>query len=255
MTDLVNELSTSIEPSITQRLVNHYRVVHTSYRLGDYVSVGIAAGKFVEAVIESIQYLHSSTKPSPKGIRFDTEFNRLLSLPKETIEEEDLTLIIPVVAKMIYTLRSKRQVAHNRGQEIDFLDCCLIVQACDWIIAELLWLNHSMPDNEALDLMTRILQLNLPLVEIINEELVISNPNLSSLEALLALLYRSGGKSPQKDILKALKRRFNQSTCYNAIKIGLSKCLIHRDETDDLHLLQEGKQVITKVISDKILQS
>ena len=101
------------------------------------------AEKYFETVVKILLKVKKNVDPSAKGIHFEKACNELLQEKKATIDDEILTLLLPLVLKGGYAIRNKKRVSHARGINPDFMDsrylCCL----ADWVMAELLRLYHS----------------------------------------------------------------------------------------------------------------
>ena len=102
-------------------------------------------GKFVETFVQCLQQIASGTyKPKPN---VDEYLSRIaeneLSLP------EDLRICATRVARSIYTLRNKRNIAHKNPVDTNSFDLTLAHHSAAWIMAELLRNSSGLSMQEA----------------------------------------------------------------------------------------------------------
>ena len=142
----------------------------------------------------------------------------------------------------VYTIRNKKEVAHARGEKLLFIDLLNLIQSCDWIVASLLYVSHSVDEDEAIRMMIDIMELDTPLVQEIGEFMVLTTTRLQAKEALLVLLYRFGGSQSRSEIAKNLMLQFNKSVTYNAINRAHEERLVFLDpKTKVISLLPKGR--------------
>ena len=91
-------------------------------------------GKFVETFVQCIQYLSTGKYEDHPSIEayLTKHAENQASLP------EGLRVIGPRLARTMYTLRSKRNIAHKNPVDPNIFDLALLHQSAAWIMAELL---------------------------------------------------------------------------------------------------------------------
>jgi len=77
----------------------------------------------------------------------------------------------------VYDIRNKRNAAHLAdGIDPNFQDATLVVSVVDWILAELIRLNHSVPPDEAKKIVETIVARSAPIVQDFDGFLKVLNP-------------------------------------------------------------------------------
>jgi len=93
----------------------------------------------------------------------------------------------------VYDIRNKRNAAHLAdGIDPNFQDATLVVSVVDWILAELIRLNHSVPPDEAKKIVETIVARSAPIVQDFDGFLKVLNPSLNAGDWCLVLLYQCG---------------------------------------------------------------
>lgn len=93
-----------------------------------------SAGKFVEALVQCLQFMATGkydSKPDVDGY-LSRKIEGYTTLP------EGLRICAARAARLIYTLRNKRNIAHKNPVDPNRFDLALAHQAASWIMAELL---------------------------------------------------------------------------------------------------------------------
>jgi hypothetical protein len=245
MVDLEKELSQNIDLTLVKELIENYIEVKRRFGLNDLSSAVQAAGRFCESTMKCIVFLYDRRITSKMGLSFDKTYNYILGTPKptDTISEYKFRLI-PEVAKGIYTLRNKKKGQHARGEDLLYIDLRYIVQACDWIIASLLFVSHRVKEEDAIEKMRSIVEFDTPLIQKIGNFLVLTRNNLERHEVLVLLLFSKGGKATQTEIAKNLMLEYSESVSYKIITSGHNDRLIFLDpDTKMITLLPKGKTI------------
>jgi hypothetical protein len=104
---------------------------------GDVASGTLARaspGKFVETFVQCHQQMATGIHDASPSIE-----NYLTKHAENQVAlDEGLRVIAPRVARMMYTLRSKRSIAHKNAVDPNTFDLALLHQGAAWIMAELL---------------------------------------------------------------------------------------------------------------------
>ena len=257
MTDLVSILAKEIELSLSKKIVDLYHSIQTSFQLHDYKKVGTEAGAFCEGILMALWTLYNNSTHSISGVNFDKKCNKLMnkegyesnsSMPMEEndrniIRDESIRVYIPRALLSIYTIRSKRQVAHLRGIEIDYLDALMIVQGTSWVLTEILSLISEIPDEETLNLLQNVGRMHLPIVEWIEDEIVLRKDNISIEEGLLLIITASGGRINHTEAVSILKQNYpkaSQRAIYSARDNVIENEWVHRTQSNVLSLRKKG---------------
>src|SRR6266566_2569943 len=131
---------------------------------GNDETLGLSAGKFCEAVLRLLQHeiLQSSIPFGQKIPDVSVECRKLIESPK-TAGPESLRIVMPRAIIFIYTLRNKRGIGHVGGDvDANHIDAMTMARTCDWIMCELIRINHNLSLEEAQDIVDNLAQRNMP---------------------------------------------------------------------------------------------
>ena len=91
-------------------------------------------GKFVEAFVQCLQYVATGKYEAKPDV--DAYLSK--KAENETCLPEGLRICAARVARSIYTLRNKRNIAHKNPVDPNTFDLALVHQGAAWIMAEFL---------------------------------------------------------------------------------------------------------------------
>ena len=172
-----------------------------------------APGKFVETVVQALQYLENGKfDPEPKV----DEYLRGLESRLSPLDD-GLRLCTARIARAMYTLRNKRGIAHKGALDPSRYDLRFLYAASQWILSELIRLTAGLPLEQACRLVDEV---NLPLRDLVQDvgsrRIVLED--LPADEEILILMHSwHPNVTRTKDILAAL-HRCARSTVFNALK-------------------------------------
>jgi len=176
------------------------------------------------------------SEPSKKidlnKIAFEKFYEVLRKLPKPSAKEEMLYLVIPQVLKSIYTIRSKKRVAHIKMTNANSIDFEFVITSCNWVMSQLIiiYLNISLED--AIILTSSIMERKIPIIEKFEDgAIMILKRGLKFKEELLLILYQFPKRMTRQELNIILKPK--KSSYISTYLIGLY-------EEKLIHLNKEG---------------
>jgi|GEM_PF-1133721 len=229
--DFAKELvNLRVDEGIINRLIEEYKEVKKAQFLNNYEGVIHHAGKFSEVILGLIENKVSGQGINLDKIHFGNLYEKIKNYPKSNAEDEILTLAIPEVAKSVYTLRNKKDVAHVKTVDPNLIDSVYCVASCDWMLSELALLLLKVDEKEAYELIRSVLEKKIPLIEEFEDgTIVILKKDLSrSDEILLTLYYHYPRRLPNSDLKNILK--LPSKSIYVYLKHLEGEKLIHRTE-------------------------
>lgn len=150
-----------LDAELVQALSTHYREMREAFSTEHWEEVGIRGGKFVEAVFRLLEQFVTGSRSTRKI----DEVRRALESSNSSVDSS-FRLTIPRVAYGAYDIRSRRGVAHlSLIIDPNQMDSIFIVSACDWILAELTRLCLGNTPSEAEQIIRRIIECPVPLIE------------------------------------------------------------------------------------------
>lgn len=201
-------------------------------------------GKFVETVVQCFQYISEGTFDSRPNV--DDYLNVRV---ENTSLPDGLRICASRVARSIYTLRNKRNIAHKNAVDANTHDLAYANQAAAWIVAE--FLRHatgiSMQESGAL-----IELIHSPAGTLVEEigDVRLVHADVSVRTELLILLH-SYYPDPVSltTIVKSLSRR-KPATVRNRLSELYSRKLVHRDKDSSCRLTSAGHaEAVAEIIA------
>lgn len=200
-------IAKGIDKTIIDKLVDEYRVVKRENLLGDHEKVVLHAAKVSDLVLALIKNKVSGEVVDVNSIHFNKLLEEIKKYPKTSAEEVILTLAIPRVAESIYTIRSKKDVAHVKTIDPSFIDSSYCVSACDWMLSELALLFYKADPKEANELISSMLKKKVPTVEEFEDgSIMILRKDLTVAQQVMLILYYNYPKRVSfADVTKTIK--------------------------------------------------
>ncbi len=197
---------------LIDELMKEYNQIKNSFILSDFEKTIISGGRFVEIVLKSILMYYNIRNMDFRKFKFDKMFNILVNLQKKNAKDEILTLAVPIVAKSIYTLRSKKKVAHFKEIDPNFIDAKYVIEASDWIFSQLLLFMEKIDEHKMKEVLDKFIERKVPFVEKFEDgSILILKENLPFSDELLLFLYTNYPKRVKKDeIISSIRPRYPQ---------------------------------------------
>lgn len=249
---LISEFSTFFGEKLAKELVQSYKRIKEEELKKNHSHLGQEAGKFFETVIKILLKVNFGEETSPKGISFEASVIKLTNAQKNTLEDENLCLIIPTILKAGYTLRNKRNISHARGIDPTSIDSKYLSCTADWVLAELLRLYHNKSDKEIQNTINKIISRKVPLIQSINGDQILLNKKLSASKAILLILYSNEGVISKKELKDILLRYYTSSNVQTSLYKAVTNRLVHEKSNQVLYLTELGYNSIEKEISSDI---
>jgi len=198
---LVTALAGLLPQQLAQDLVDSY--VEIRQDVATKTLGRSSPGKFVESVVQSLQHLESGGYDAHPSV--DAYLKSLES--KATTLDDDLRLAVSRMARAMYTLRNKRNIAHKGAVDPNVADLQLLLAGAQWIMAELLRRAQNVPMKEAGRLIEMVqAPIGAAVEDFGTHRLVL--PDLSIKDELLLLLQASYPASmPVAGLLASTRRR------------------------------------------------
>lgn len=151
----------------------------------------------------------------------------LRKLPKPSAKEEMLYLVIPQVLKAIYTIRSKKRVAHIKMTNADSIDFEFVITSCNWVMSQLIiiYLNISLEDT--IIFTNSIMERKIPIIEKLEDgAIMILKRGLKFKEELMLVLYQFPKRMTRQELNIILKPKKSSYISTYLIRLYKEK-LIH----------------------------
>ncbi len=181
----------NVPPVFQSRLIQIYLDLKKNCAEARYEASGLAAGKFCEIVIRFLQKkVHGAFTPFGTKINnYAEECRKLIEAPK-TAGSESERIVLPRALVFLYTMRNKRGIGHVGGDlDANAIDIAAMTKTADWIVCELIRINHGLSLEEAQDIVDGISVRQLPTIwEVAGKKRVLKE-GLKAKDQALLLLY------------------------------------------------------------------
>lgn len=193
-----------------------------------------APGKFVETFVQCLQHMATGKYDAKPSV--DDYLDRKA---ESTSLPDGLRIAAARVARAMYTLRNKRNIAHKNDVDTNTHDLALVHQGAAWIAAELLRHATGVTMQEAGALIELVQTPIGTLVEEIGGTRLVHADVTVEVELLILLHSHYPDAVPVTDILRSLSR-CNAGTVKNRLRDLHAAKLAHGDAKTGYRLTQAG---------------
>lgn len=239
---LVSALSNRLPRNLAEELVSDFLTIRhdvASSTLGRS-----APGKFVETLVQVLQYLDSGRYESKPRVDF---FLRSIESASSSLDD-GLRICAARIARSMYTLRNKRSIAHKGDVDPNQYDLCYLHHAAQWIFAELVRSVSGISMAEAGELVQQIQAPVGGLVEDFGDRKLVLTDLSASKEVLVLLQSSYPEPLTARQIVVSVDRKA-RTTVMNAIRSLWRKKLVEGDSAAGYRLTRTGLQEAAKLIA------
>lgn len=240
--DLIHELSKHIDESLAEDLVGSFVELRKDCKTG---TLGrSSAGKFVETVVQVLQYLENSTYDAKPQV--DDYLRNLESRPSPL--SDDLRICCSRIARSSYSLRSKRNIAHKGDVDPNTYDLQYTYAATQWMLSEIV----RQVINTDMAAAGRIIEfIQIPVPSIVerfgNRKLVYGNLTIEM--ELIVLLHSYYPDYISLKVIQESMDRKSKSGISNALSKLWNAKIIHKEGSNYV-LTQQGFKKAFEILSN-----
>jgi len=227
----------SIPDVLVDALQVEFQKLHEEYFLGHWGPSQLDGGRFAEAVLRILQNKDIGTFTA-----IGTQLNRsqiAFSVKKNTRLPESLRFHVLGLAELIFDFRNKRNVGHLGTIEVNEMDSNIVLQAANWIFAELIRIETQMSPEDTQAEIKKIIERKVPIMEEIGGRLKCLNPNLKVDQKVLVFCYQKYPNPISLDDLFDWTAYSNKSTLKKKL-LEIDKETGHIDFRDDVATLTKS---------------
>ena len=189
--EILASISAAATSELANRLLEEFDELQDRFHRGDFRPSELSGGRFGEVVFRICQQVCLGAytlvgKTLPNTDELIKKFEQTAG----TKADETFRIHIPRCLRLIYLLRSKRDVAHP-GSSVspNFSDASLLVTIASWIVAEMVRVSHKCSMDTAQAIVDSLVQRRVPLLWIEKDFIRVLNPSVTPKERALLLLY------------------------------------------------------------------
>ncbi len=248
---LIQELSTTIDPTLARQVIESYVEMQQRFLAGDWKLTELDGGRLCEAVSRAVYQLDSGTvthSQLPGEIRKklldEDRAARPHKLPLK--DRQHITNVI----NTIYEFRSDRGVVHISPQySADGMDSMFVVHAGKWILAEFLRLAWNKDRSVVAGVIEQVVQLELPFIHDLEGKPLVLAKGIPAPEEILLLLSHAANNRLTRTEIRRYAFNQKQGTLNAALRRLLDEKDVRAANTDEIALTPKGqKRVLERII-------
>lgn len=169
-------------------LQTEFQKLHEQHFLGKWEPAELDGGRFAEAILRIVQHKDTGTY-TPIG----TQLNRkaiVSGAARNTALPDSLRFQIPALAELVTDFRNNRNSGHLGTIDVNEMDSSFVLNATNWIIAELIRLETRMSPADAQAEIIKIIERKVPIIEEIGGRLKCLDSKLDAKTKSVAFCYR-----------------------------------------------------------------
>jgi hypothetical protein len=247
--NLIKQHLSNLPTNLVDILQKEFQKLHTEYAVEHWEPSQLDGGRFAETVLRIIE-----KKDVGQFTAIDQQLNRLSivrSAERNTNLADSIRFQIPRLASLILDFRNNRNVGHLGKIDVNGMDSNFVLQASNWILAELIRLETQMSPKEAQLEIKKIIDQKIPVIEEIDNYLKCLNSKLKIKKKILLLCYK---KYPNRISLKDLFSwsEYGNITIFRKNLIDLNKDALIDFKNNTIFLTRKGVVFVEKEIKFEI---
>ncbi len=230
-------------------LRTEFRKLHQQYFLGKWEPTQLDGGRFAEAVLRIVQYKDTSAY-TPVG----TQLNRLQIVQfaeRNTVLDDSWRFQIPRLAGLVLDFRNNRNSGHLGTIDVNEMDSTFVLNAANWIVAELIRLETQMSPADAQAEIKKIIERKVPIIEEIGGRLKCLDPKLDAKTKAVIFCYQKYPGVIVLDDLVDWTEYKNKGVLRNQL-LALNKEGIIDFRSDEAQLTRKGVSWVEQNIEFKL---
>ncbi len=186
-------------------LLERYREIARNYAERRWEPAELNGGKFCEVVFTILEgallgrFAQAPAKP-PNLIDACRTLESQRAQPCR-VGDRSLRVLIPRALVTLYEIRNNRGGGHVGGDvDPNFLDATLVFAMASWVMAELVRVFHGLSTEEAQRVVDGLVERKIPIIWELEGTRRVLDPNLSTRDQTLLLLYSQVGWISERDL-------------------------------------------------------
>ena len=236
-------LRSFLPPAVADGLAEQYRILR-----GDVVTGTLgrtAPGKFVEHFVQALQHICTGSYDAAPNV---DHFLRTVESAHPSLDD-GLRICGARLARSMYTLRSKRNIAHIGSIDPNLADLKLLLSGADWLLCELLRQNTPATSADAEHVVASVLTPLSPVLEEIDGHKLVFG-DLNACSEILVILHSVYPAGMTLDELSGHANRRAPATIRKESRALWNERSVVGTPKDGYKLSSKGFRLAEKVIAD-----
>lgn len=193
---------TAIPDGLRAPLLAEYKSIAQNYAEHRWSPSELSGGKFCEIVYTILAGHAAGTYASAPSKPADF-VGACRKLEQNTHVPRSFQILIPRLLPALFEVRNNRGVGHAGGDiDPNHMDATFVITSCNWIMAELVRVYHSLSTQEAQTLVDALVERRIPLIWEGENVRRVLDPTLKLRPQILLLLATSVGKVATSDLIE-----------------------------------------------------
>ena len=226
MDDAIELTPNNIPKELATDLLSAYKKIKLNFYSSNYVAMHAIVTQFTETTFQILEFLISS-KYSKRP-----QISNIISLCEQSSKEkysQAIRVVIPRVTNALHCLRSERGAIHKSEISPNYQDAVLMMNSCDWVVAELIRLYSSKDQQTSLSIIHGVVAKKIPFIEEFEDgTIMIHNDDSTFPDKVLCLLYRKNKRLKINEVENLTQAEYPQlvSSALNTLK---KKGYVHKN--------------------------
>jgi hypothetical protein len=183
-------------------LLGAFEEIVKNYSEGRWEPAELNGGKLCEAAFSVCEGLATGNMPA-RAAKPRNLVAACVALEKHTSALRSIRIQIPRMLVALYEIRNNRNVGHVGGEvDPNHMDALCVLQMAKWIMAELVRVLHSLPVDDAADLVDALVEREVPLVWKVNGQRRVIDETMSMKDKTLLILHGHIGAAKESDLCR-----------------------------------------------------
>lgn len=238
----------AIPDGLRTPLLKEYSSIVHNYMERRWSPTELSGGRFCEIVytiIDGIGKNNFASSPSkPQNI-----VDACKALENHTTLPRSLRILVPRLLPALYEIRNNRGVGHVGGNvDPNHMDSNMVLSMCNWIMAELVRVLHSLTTEEAQKLVDTLAELRIPLVWDGNGIKRVLDPNISIKNQVMVLIASNIGEVDVDQLMRWVDYSNKQYLTKLLAQLHRSRFIEYNRVKKTVLILPPGRQYVSEFL-------
>lgn len=244
--DVQPSLERHLSPELARELLDRYGDALREFYSSHFKACCNELGMLTEHIFICLHYIQTRQRLS----EVKNKSKLLIDLENNTALPEAFRILIPRIANaLVYDIRSKKGAVHIKGVEPWRMDAGLGVTAISWIIAEFLRTDDKLDEATVSARIEAIMSAQLPLVEVIAGEVIVTTSVPPKTELLLLAAKAGPAGLTRREL--GLQAKCSPSRVTEGVQALIKERLMHQAGDARYHITGTGRKAVSEWLSTR----
>ena len=245
----------SVPPGLREPLIAEYKAIVQNFLEQRWLPSELSGGRFSEIVYTILDghakgaFAQKPSKPSnfPDACK-KLENNAGPHVPRS------FQILIPRMLPALYEIRNNRSVGHVGGDvDPNHMDSVAVLSMCNWVMAELVRVFHSLTVAQAQGIVDAIAEVRLPVIWSDGGVKRVLRTDLGSQEQLLLLVSVSIPGATSEELVRWTEHKNTKSLLQTLRRLHAKRFIEFNDTTHKVRILPPGAKFVQELVRRKNL--